>query len=164
MKKSISPLILFLSGLGAGAMLAAKGENRIICRKQESAEKFRIMYQMMERWMQIKQEGRTIAEFFKVAGYHNIAIYGMGDIGQLLLQELNQTGITVLYGIDKSSDIKTSVPVYQPTQKLHNVDAVIVTAIAYYDEIEEMLSKTLKCPIVSMENIVWAQYCNDRST
>lgn len=49
-------------------------------------------------------------------------------------------------------DIKSSTLVYHPYPKLQYVDAVVVTAIAYFNEIEEMFFKTLEYPIVSLEN------------
>ena len=34
------------------------------------------------------------------------------------------------------------------------MDAVIVTAITFYEEIEEMLAEKMDCPILSLENIL----------
>ena len=149
--------MLFLSGMGAGGLLTLNGENKFLCQKQELAEKFRIMYQMMEKWMRLKQGGVSLAGFFQAAGYERIAIYGMGEIGQLLLCELNGSGIQVAYGIDRNENIKAEIPVYRPSPELKPVDAVVVTAIAYYDEIVPALHAFLDCPVLSMENIVAAQ-------
>jgi hypothetical protein len=38
---------------------------------------------------------------------------------------------------------------------LDKVDVVVVTAITYFNEIEEMLSLRVDCPVVSLENILY---------
>ena len=39
--------------------------------------------------------------------------------------------------------------------ELGDVDAVVVTAITYFDEVEEQLGRKLDCPVVSLENILY---------
>ena len=38
---------------------------------------------------------------------------------------------------------------------LEEVDAVVVTAITFFDEIEEKLSQKIDCPIISLEDILY---------
>ena len=38
---------------------------------------------------------------------------------------------------------------------LKPVDAVVVTAITFFNEIEEQLSQKMKCPIISLEEILY---------
>ncbi len=35
------------------------------------------------------------------------------------------------------------------------VDAIVVTAITFYDEIKEELSRKIDCPIISLEDILY---------
>ena len=79
----------------------------------------------------------------------------MGDIGKLLLEELSGSTINVKYGIDRKATGEGEVVVVNPDDKLEKVDAIVVTAIAYFDEIEEMLSEKVNCPIISLEDIVY---------
>ncbi len=73
-----------------------------------------------------------------------------------MLQELKESSITVEYGIDQKADeIYTEVDVLSPKDKLPNVDAIIVTPIFFFDEIEEQLSKAVSCPIISLEDILY---------
>ena len=80
----------------------------------------------------------------------------MGITGERLLEELDNTDIDVKYSIDKNAkNIYTVANVLSPDETLEEVDAVIVTTIAYYDEIEEMLSKKLKCKIVPLDDLIY---------
>lgn len=155
MNKAILVGTVLLGGATVGSLVTSNKMNDIICDKQIEKEKFRIMYQMMEKWMRIKMAKKTLATYFETYDYKNIAIYGMGDIGKLLLEELSGSTINVKYGIDRKATGEGEVVVVNPDDKLEKVDAIVVTAIAYFDEIEEMLSEKVNCPIISLEDIVY---------
>ena len=38
---------------------------------------------------------------------------------------------------------------------LEDVDAIVVTAITFFDEIEEQLQSKVSCPIISLEDILY---------
>ena len=40
-------------------------------------------------------------------------------------------------------------------EEFENVDAVVVTAITFFDEIREELTTKIGCPIVSLEDILY---------
>ncbi len=42
-----------------------------------------------------------------------------------------------------------------PEDELPDVDAVIVTAITFFDEIEEKLTEKISCPVLSLEDILY---------
>ena len=155
MERIVLAVFLFFLGAGVGITIVGNQMNKVVEEKHHSSEKFRIMYQMVERWMRIKQSDRTLVKYFEAHGYKNIAVYGMADIGKLLINELKNSSITVAYGIDKNINASSVVEVFAPEESLKDVDAVVVTAIAYFDEIERMLSAKMKCPIISLEDLVY---------
>ena len=88
--------------------------------------------------------------------YKKVAIYGMSYAGERLLDDLKGTGIEVAYAIDQNAErMFADVEVVTVDDVLEPVDAVIVTAIYFFDEIEEKLSDLIDCPIVSLEDIVY---------
>ena len=120
------------------------------------SEKHLALFLMMDRWVEVKQEKKNLESYFMKNNYEKIAIYGMNYAGERLLQELKESSITVEYGIDQKADeIYTEVDVLSPKDKLPNVDAIIVTPIFFFDEIEEQLSKAVSCPIISLEDILY---------
>ena len=42
----------------------------------------------------------------------------------------------------------------QPEEVLKDVDAIIVTPIFYFEEIKRKLSAKVRCPIISLEDII----------
>lgn len=156
MKKGVVSILSTLIGAGIGVgivgKVALKKENQI----QAMSDKHLALFLMMNQWVKIKQEGKNLAEYFKKEDYKNIAVYGISYAGETLIEELKDTGIHVAYGIDKGADsIYSEVDIISPDEELPKVDAIVVTAITFFDEIEEILSKKLDCPIISLEDILY---------
>jgi hypothetical protein len=111
---------------------------------------------MMNQWVKVKQEGKNLASYFEKNGYKKIAVYGMSYAGETLLDELKDTDIKVAYGIDQKADsIYTDVDIVTMDDDFEEVDAVVVTAITFFDEIEDRLSEKVDCPIISLEDILY---------
>ena len=80
----------------------------------------------------------------------------MKELGERLYDELRDSEVEVKYIIDKNADaIYADIDVLTPEDELEEVDAIVVTAIHYFDEIEEMLEQKVDCPILSLEDIVY---------
>ena len=156
MKKNILAVFTTLAGVVAGAAVVKRASGETQNKIQMMSDKHLALFLMMNRWVQVKQEGKSMAAYFERHNYKTIAIYGMSYAGERLLEELKGNGITVDYGIDKDADaICADFDMVFPDDNLKEVDAVIVTPIFFIDEIEEILSKKLSCPIISLEDILY---------
>lgn len=113
------------------------------------------MIDMLTMWVQQKQKGLLTETFFERNHYHSIAIYGMNYLGERLLDDLKNSQIDVKYGIDRNADkIISGIEVVRPDSKLEKVDAVVVTAIGYFDEIRETLAQRVRCPIIALNDVL----------
>ncbi len=156
MNKGFVAVLSSLAGAVAGAGVTVKKESAKTLKQKEYAEKHLALFLMMNQWVRVKQENKSIVEYLEKKGYKEIAIYGMNYAGETLLAELAGSKVSVKYGIDKNADsIYSDIDVVTPDEELLNVDAVIVTAITYFDEIEEKLAEKMKCPILSLEDILY---------
>lgn len=131
-----------------------KLQNVIKAERKNAAVNY-LLYKTMNSWLMLGQKGKTIIEYFEKNGYYNIAIYGMGNMGERLYDTLNGTDVHVKYGIDKNAEnIFTTLQLYKPEKKMEEVDAIIVTAIYYFDDIKKDLCTKVSCPIISLEKII----------
>ncbi len=154
--KGILTVISALAGAAAGAGIVSKKSEEKLSIQKAYTDKHLSLYLMMNQWVKIKQENKSIADYLAENGYREIAVYGMNYVGQTLLNELAGSSVKVRYGIDKNaSNIYSDIDIVLPEEKLERVNAVIVTPITFFDEIEEALSKKLDCPILSMEDILY---------
>lgn len=156
MKKPVISILSALTGAAFGAGAVGKVSVDKTKKIQAMSDKHLSLFLMMNQWVKVKQEGKKLADYFAANGYKRIAIYGMSYAGETLLDELRETEITVAYGIDKNADsLYLDVDVVSMDDDLKKVDAVVVTAITFFDEIEELLSEKVDCPIISLEDILY---------
>lgn len=156
MKKAIGLITSILMGAIVGSGFTLKRASQTVQRQKRMSEKHLALYLMMNQWVRVKQEGKTLGSYFEKNGYKKIAVYGMSYAGETLLNELKDTGIEVAYGIDQKADERYSdVDIVSPDDELQSVDAIVVTPITFFNEIEEKLSKKTDCPILSLEDILY---------
>ena len=159
MKKTTKKL-----AMGVGALLTASG-SFVLGRKLAGdaadvekmyAQKHLAIIKVFNQWMIAKHEWKSIADYLKGNGKKTVAIYGMSFLGERLYDELKDSDIEVKYAIDRNAEsICTDLDVYTPEDDLPEVDVIIVTAVYFYDEIEEMLEDKVDCVIFSLEDIVY---------
>jgi hypothetical protein len=118
-------------------------------------KKFTSYFNLLDKWLEAKENNRTVGGLLLDRGYHAIAIYGMGKVGKHLIFELKDSDVDVLYFIDRKSagDEMNGIPIYAPDDSLTDVDAIIVTAVFDFENIKLQLEKQCKCPIVSLSEI-----------
>lgn len=156
MKKLIISAISALAGAALGASMAGKVFLCKMQKVQSMSDKHLALFLMMNQWVKIKQAGKSFSSYFEKKGYKKIAVYGMSYAGATLVEELKGTGITIAYGIDqKAESIYADMDIVSIKDNLNDVDAVVVTAITFFDEIEETLSERLDCPILSLEDVLY---------
>lgn len=160
MKKRAISLLSMLTGavVGSVAVVGTVGKKNVkrINSAKSMSDKHLSLYLMMNQWVKVKQEGKNLSTYFENNGYKKIAIYGMNYVGETLLSELKETDVQVVYAIDKNADvIYSDIDVVTIDDELEPIDAIVVTAITFFDEIEENLSDKVSCPIISLEDILY---------
>lgn len=146
-------ILCFIVFFLMGALCTAKKASVIIMEKQKNLEKHIKLFLTLDAWIRKKQQGKSIVTFLKKNTYHSVAIYGLSNIGKLLEEEL-KGHVEISYGIDRK-EISAEFPVYRPEDNLPETDVVIVTPAYEFEEIEEALKQKLKCPIYSIEDIIY---------
>lgn len=156
MKKAIISLLSATVGAAVGAAATGKKMEDSNTKIQKMSDKHLALFLLMNQWVKVKQEGKNLATYFEANGYNKIAVYGMSYAGETFVEELRETDIEVVYGIDKNADgIYADIDVVSMDDELKEVDAVVVTAVTFFDEIEKRLSEKVSCPIISLEDILY---------
>ncbi len=85
------------------------------------------------------QEKVCIFIFLKARGYSTILVYGMHYAGELVVEELMNSDIQVVCGVDQKcgKKIVSFVKTIHPHDEFPVVDAIIVTAVDAFPLIEE---------------------------
>lgn len=115
--------------------------------------------QLLNHWLEVKNEGKSLAGYFLEMGYSRIAIYGMAELANRLTEDLAGSGVEIAYGIDRdaSCSISRIAEVYSPQEDiLPEADVVVVTPYYALEAIKKDLSGKVTCPVVSIEEVVWS--------
>ena len=110
-------------------------------------------------WMKLKSEGKSLQNYFTDNDMNKVAIYGFGILGQRLYDDLKTLDVEVAYIVDRNAaQIQIDgLKVVTLEEELGEVDAIIITPIQYFMEIERELETKLSSEIISIEDIV--SYC-----
>lgn len=156
MKKGVVAVLSMAAGAVAGVVTTGKLAGKQIEEKVEKVDKFKNYYNMLNQWLMLRQQGKTLEKYFLDNGYKEIAIYGMGEMGNRLYDELKATSVTVKYAIDKNAEgTYSELDIRDVEDDFEDVDAIVVSAVFAFDEIEEELSKKVAYPIISLEDVVY---------
>ena len=155
MKNFIYGLIVgVISVFTVSAVVYERVTNNLIDDNQKKQEFYDVFY----KWLQKKETGKGLADYFIRNNYRRIAIYGMKELGELLCDELLGTdSVCIKYAIDKNTNMTyKNIPIVSPDSELPDVDLIVVTAIHYFNEIEDLLKQKVTCPVVSIEDVVFS--------
>ena len=149
-------ILMFVIGYIVAYILLSKKYKKKISVQTALSNKHLALFILMQRWMKQKIKGKEIAGYLKQKKIKTVAIYGMNYVGDALLDDLMNSEIEVLCGIDmNAARIFAQVPVQHPDEEIPEVDAIIVTAINAFGSIEERLQKKTKALILSIEDIIY---------
>lgn len=123
----------------------------------ETRDKHKAYYNLCNRWIKAIHDGYRLDEYFLEKGYRNIAVYGMGELGNRLIEELNETDIIVQYGINKDmweAFAEIDIKGLEEEAYFDGVDCIVVTPIHLFEEIKQELEKKCDCIIISLEDVI----------
>ena len=132
--------------------------NEILERSKDVEEKWSEFYLVLNEWLEIKNKGYSLVEYFNRKSIRSVAVYGAKELGIHLIDELIGTEITVAYVIDKNLDREKyikNIMILSPEEDLPDIDAIVVTAIHYYADIEEVLSRKTNVPIINLQDLIY---------
>lgn len=159
MKKKILIIVYFiasfLTALGIGAFAVTRVLSNIIEEYRKSSDRYLRMFQVMSQWLRLRQEGKSIIEYFEKNNYRDIAIYETGLIGECIAREVQGSKVTVKYFIDNKFNGSSDGFMVSPDSELKEVDVIVVTAVSSYGEIKKQLMKKVNCPVISIEDILY---------
>ena len=108
-------------------------------------------------WALLEEKNVGIDEWFVKHNIGRIAIYGYGYVGRHFLHEIELAGMRVEFIVDKNEKVRNrDISVFHTTEGLPIVDLIVVTAVAYYQEIKDELEKKTTAKIISLEEILYS--------
>lgn len=118
-----------------------------------SENKIHRYYKLLNEWMYLRGGKKCLLDYLIKHKYFTIAIYGMGDFGRHLLQEVEASSVEVKYVIDRRK-VECSAIVLTIEDKWPQVDAIIVTPFLEFESILELIEGKINCAVLSIEEMI----------
>ncbi len=123
-------------------------------------------FNMLDRWLHVRNSGDRLYRFFEDNDIHGIAVYGAGAIGRRLMEELGVDSKEILFAIDRNANAIKGLPngirCLSFEDDWPKVDCIVITPIHFYD-IRDSLRKKVgnDVNIVSVDDVV--DYCFEKA-
>ena len=130
---------------------------KTIERKNKQVDKYKLYYCLNNKWIALKEANKRLSEYFVENKIKTIAVYGLGDVGLNLCEEIMKDGIEVRYAFDGNLIRYDSViPIRKLEDELEKVDAVVITIPDEFEAIKNNLSPKFSCPIISVDDVIYS--------
>lgn len=111
------------------------------------------------KWLDFIIEDRSINSYLVKSNYFDVAIFGYGEIGELLAKYIMKNkNINLHYVLDNNAGnlVGDIVPIYKPGKELllPEVDLIIVTVAFDGEAIKDTLKKEHRCEIITFEQLL----------
>lgn len=129
----------------------------LLSQSYRMTEKFQIYFELAVEWCIGNMKGKGISTWILKHGYSDLAVYGMGPLGKMLLTELqDHKDIHIKYGLDRNKIQTDIVSIYNLNEPLEKVDLIVVTVVTSYEEIKKEIEEKINfsCRIVSLLQLV----------
>lgn len=119
-------------------------------------ENINTYYRLLYRWklMEGTDGSATVFERFFAKQNAKVVIYGLGEWGELVYQEMKNSNVTIPYVMDQSKISFHGLPVKNMGDELEKVDYIIVTLFAEFHSIKQALEKHGIGTVLSIEQII----------
>lgn len=112
----------------------------------KKADKYKYLFSLSIKLATIIQNDKYVfSQYFNRKGIAKVAVYGVGQLGKLFINQLLKENVTIQYTVDQFfPPVQENLPMYRPSEHLPDVDIMIVTAFDFEDIVEGLVKKGLK--------------------
>lgn len=146
-----------------GMAYLIKEKAKDLNKEKELERRYKKYYVLENKWLYDEKLNKVHEKWFKDNQIGKVAIYGLGAMGELLIQEVDKIeGVELSYIVDKNQKLQNigyndlKVIGIEEMPSMEKVDAVIVTPVYDFDDIKKELEQIAgNTCIVSLEDIIF---------
>ena len=131
---------------------------------RDDRERYQYNFLTVQRYLSMKCQNKEPIDFFRTYQIKKIAIYGLGELGKCLINDLKESEIEIAYIVDQaymaySGGYQGNPVIGTDSIQLQNdVDAVVITVLYELNQIIDLLLEQ-HVPIdkiINMNDIVYS--------
>lgn len=130
--------------------------DRAVNRQMAELSKFKYFNVLNSRWLHNIMRGRRIEDYLLRNNFRRVAVYGLGELGRLVCEELKNSEVEVQYIIDRNEKKQyEGIEVVRLSEKMAPVDGIIVTVGEGYGNIEDSIKRVVDYTVLPLEKILF---------
>lgn len=115
------------------------------------------LYELMEKPELFVSLKENLSRYFVMNGYRNIAVYGVGKMGSLILRNIDTARLESICIIDENKSASFGGMEKISVEELvdrKEIDMVLVTPLLDYPQIEAQIGSMREIPVVSAKELM----------
>ena len=123
---------------------------------RDERERYQYSYRTVQRYLSLKCQKKELKDFFIKNNFRKIAVYGNGELGKCIINDVINSEIEISYIIDQAFSAYPKgykeIPVIgvEDIQKQGKVDVIVVTVLFELNDIIDLLLEKG----IELENII----------
>lgn len=126
---------------------------------RKQSRKLEQLLQTANQMLVENTEGRQIHKRLEGRNVSSVAIYGMSEIGERIMEDLLlHSSVRLLYGMDmRAGEIRAVIPVYtlEEAAKMEKPEVVILTTYTENDNLKKAIEEKLSCNVVTIGELFY---------
>lgn len=115
------------------------------------------LYELMEKPKLFVDLGKNLTRYFHRNDYRNIAVYGVGKLGKLILRNIDVTQLESICTVDENKESRfeniETVTIKELVAR-EKLDLVLVTPLLDYPQIEAQICSMREIPVISAKELM----------
>lgn len=134
---------------------------RVMAKVKNNEDKFKKYYYLLNQWIKKINKDKKIENYFETNNIKSIAIYGIGELGLRLYEQIKQTNIRVEMFIESNileASMYDSILVgnFDIFKKQTNIEAIVVSPIYDFALIHDTIRDSgYTGMIISLDDIIF---------
>lgn len=122
--------------------------------ERKRLKKFEDYFSILNNWLKLRNRGGEVQDYFLNNSFRCIGIYGMGELGKRLYEELKKGDVEIVFAMDRGGyNLPNGLKIINEREEIPAVDVIVVTPTFDYSNIENSLKQRTHNKIVSISEI-----------
>lgn len=122
--------------------------------ERKRVKKFEDYFSILNSWLKLSNRGDRVQDYFLKNSFRRVGIYGMGELGKRLYEELEKSDVEIVFAMDKGGyNLPNGLRMVNETEEIPSVDVIVVTPTFDYSNIENSLKQRTHNKIVSISEL-----------
>ena len=125
---------------------------------RKNVQRMDYLFQLSNQWIIRTTNGNKISSNLEDLNVSTIAIYGMGELGERLMEEiLINSSLKLLYGMDRNAnEMKMVIPIYtlEEACNMEKPDIIVLSTYVDNESLKKEIENKMECKVIMLGDVL----------